>query len=150
MATVPTTNLDIKREQLLELQLQEAYKRGKAIKAYEVLSSHQLPVPEGLSHLIRPNTKPKNLIRQLANRELTGQAATEDLLATFTPDLTTIITPAPILAKALDVNTREQQDLIDLTGQTKLDPDSWIIASHRYNQLKSELASPAPPGSNTN
>ena len=106
MATTPTDNLDIKREQFLDLQLQEAHKRGNAIKAYEVIPIPQLPVPEELTHFIRSNTRPRNLIHQLAHRELSGQAATEDLIANFNPDLTNAITPAPILPKALDVSTR--------------------------------------------
>ena len=150
MAAPPTDNLDIKREQFLDLQLQEAYKRGNAIKAYEVITAPQLPVPVELTDLIRSNTQPKNLIHQLAHRELSGQSAVENFIASFNPDFTNKLTPAPILAKTLDVSNCEKQELVNRTGQMKLDPTSWIVTSRRYNKLKSELTSPKPPGSTTN
>ena len=149
MATPPTDNLDIKREQFFDLQLQEAYRRGNAIKAYEVITAPQLPVPVELTDLIRSNARPKNLVHQLAHRELSGQGAVEDFIANFNPDFTSELTPAPILAKALDVSNCEKQELVNCTGQTKLDPTSWIVTSHCYNKLKSELTSPRPPGSTT-
>ena len=134
-----TDNLEVKKAQLEDLKLVEAYKRSNAVKTYEVLSEnrHQLPIPEKLVNSVRLDKKPVNVCKQLFDRGIMGKIIQEDVVACLNPDLTVIV-PTPILPKPLNVSCHEIQNLANLTVETKMNRASWLFTAKKYNELKLE------------
>ena len=134
---VPTENLDIKKEQLDELKLVEAYQRSNAGKSYEVVSAKniQLPAPDRLCYSIRPD-KQANICKQLRDREIHGTVIQENVVACLNPDISTDIQPTRLLPKAMNVVCHEKQHLQDSTIETTINRASWSSTNLQYQKSK--------------
>ena len=114
MASANVNNLDIKKAQREELLVTEAFRRASAVKAYEVLDAKkvQLPAPELLQSQIRFRKK-KNICIQLRDREVHGSFIKEDIVSCLDLEeqIHTPLDPPPLLPKAVNVSSVEQQNL---------------------------------------
>ena len=143
---VNTNNIDIKGAQREELLLDEAFKRASVVKAYEAVKADkvQLPAPEQLAWHAKPR-KVRNICAQLRSRVIHGSVVQEDIVTNI--DLETRVKsildrlddPLPILPKAMNVWCHEQTNLQNLTLETRLNKNSWIVAMNKLETIEEEL-----------
>ena len=143
---VNINNIDIKRAQRKELLLDEAFKRASVVKAYEAVKADkvQLPAPTQLDWHVRPR-KVRNICDQLRGRIIHGSVVQEDIVSNI--DLETRVRanldrlddPLPILPKAMNVWCNEQTNLQNLTLETRLNKNSWIVAIKKLETIEEEL-----------